>query len=78
MVTAAETAKKKADAAHAWVLTAATLLEEEQQTIATLTDEARADAVLIEPPTSKTETGGPSLSPDTADYEATVITNLHV
>jgi hypothetical protein len=59
---------------------AATLLEEEQQTVATLTDEARAAAFLSEPPppTSKTETGCPSLTPGTTDYEAAVITNLHV
>jgi hypothetical protein len=35
---------------------------------------------LIKPPpsTSKTETGDPSLAPDTTVYEAAVIANLHV
>jgi hypothetical protein len=80
MVTAADTMKKKADAARARVLAAAALLEEEQQTAAALADEACAVVFLIEPPppTSKTETGSPSLTPGTADYEAAVIANLHV
>jgi hypothetical protein len=80
MVVAAETAKKKADANRARVLAAAALLEEEQRSAATLEDEARAAAFLIEPPppTSQTETAGPSLTPGTADYEAAVITNLHI
>jgi hypothetical protein len=72
MVTAAETVKKKVDAARARVLMAVALLVEEQWTAAA--------AIMIEPPlpTSKTETGGPSLAPDTTDYEAAVIANLHV
>jgi hypothetical protein len=80
MVTAAETVKKKADAARARVLLAVALLVEEQWTAAALADEARTAAIMIEPPlpTSKTETGGPSLAPDTTDYEAAVIANLHV
>jgi hypothetical protein len=43
-------------------------------------DEAHVAAFLIEPPppTSKTETGDPSLTPDTADYEAAIIANLHI
>jgi hypothetical protein len=80
MVTAADTVKKKADAARARVLAAAALLEEEQRTAAALADEACAVVFLIEPPppTSKTETGSPSLTPGTANYEAAVIANLHV
>jgi hypothetical protein len=80
MVTAVETVNKKANAARAWVLAIAALLEEEQWTEATLRDKAHVATFLIEPPppTSKTETSCPSLTPGTADYEAAVITNLHV
>jgi hypothetical protein len=42
--------KKRYDAAHARVLTATTLLEEEQHVVVVLAKEARAMATLIEPP----------------------------
>jgi hypothetical protein len=42
--------KKKYDAAHARVLAATALLEEEQRASAILAEEARTAAALIEPP----------------------------
>jgi hypothetical protein len=78
MVTAAD-AKKKHDAACAWVLAATVLLKEEQCTAAVLAEEARTAVALIEPP-SPTSPLAPAgrAAPLDDDYEVAVIANIHV
>jgi hypothetical protein len=72
-------AKKKYDAASAWVLAAIALLEEEERMAAVLAEEAHATVALIEPP-SPTPLPAPTgrTAPLDDTYEAAVITNIHV
>jgi hypothetical protein len=77
MVAAAADAKKKYDATCARVLTATTLLEEEERAAAVLTEEARAAAALIEPPSPTPPRPQPAALLR-RDYEAPIITNIHV
>jgi hypothetical protein len=75
MVTAAD-AKKKHDAACAWVLAATALLKEEQCAAAVLAEEARTAVALIEPPSPLAPVG--RAAPLDDDYEVAVIANIHV
>jgi hypothetical protein len=78
MVTAAIDAKKRYDAASAF-LSATTLLEEEERIAAVLVKEARVAAILIETPSPTSPlapTGGAAPSDD--DYEAAIIASIHV
>jgi hypothetical protein len=79
MVVAVDEVKKKAIAVRTCVLVTAMLLEQEQHATTAL-DEVAQDVVrLIEvstPPSTTAPDG--SSSSNTDDYEATVITNLHV
>jgi hypothetical protein len=70
MVATTADAKKKYDAARTWVPAATVQLEEEQRTTVILVEEAHTVVALIEPhvPTP----------PSDDDYEAAVITNIHV
>jgi hypothetical protein len=79
MVVVAVDAKKKYDAACAWVLATTILLKEEQRTAAVLIEEARISVAMIEPP-SPTLTLAPAgrATRSDDDYEAAVITNIHV
>jgi hypothetical protein len=79
MVVATVDAKKKYDAACAWVLATTILLKEEQHTAVILIEEARISVAMIEPPSptlTLAPTGRATRSDD--DYEAAVITNIHV
>jgi hypothetical protein len=78
MVIAAADAKKKYAAAHARVLAATALLEEECAA-AVLIEEARATVALIEPP-SPTPPLAPAgrSAPSHDNYKAAIITNIHV
>jgi hypothetical protein len=79
MVAAVVDAKKRYDAARARVLTTTTLLEEEERVAAVLTEEGCTTAALIEP-SSPTPPPVPvsGATPSDDDYEAAVITNVHV
>jgi hypothetical protein len=79
MVIAATDAKKKYAAAHARVLAATALLEEEECAAAVLIEEARAAVALIEPP-SPTPPLAPAgrSAPSHDNYKAAIITNIHV
>jgi hypothetical protein len=79
MVVAVDEVKKKAIAVRTRVLVAAMLLEQEQHATAALNEVAQDVVRLIEvstPPSTTAPDG--SSSSNTDDYEATVITNLHV
>jgi hypothetical protein len=79
MVVVADKATKKVVAVHTRVLMTAVLLEQEQCTAATLDEAAWAAIRMIgapTPPSTLTLVG--SLSSNIDDYEAVVITNLHI
>jgi hypothetical protein len=79
MVAVVEEAKKKAAAARTRVLAAAVLLEEKQHAATVLDEAARAVVWLIEAPAPPSTLALDGSSSSTADnYEAAVITNLHV
>jgi hypothetical protein len=69
MVATTADAKKKYDAARTWV-PAATVQLEEQRTTVILVEEAHTVVALIEPHVP--------MPPSDDDYEAAVITNIHV
>jgi hypothetical protein len=79
MVATAAATKKQYATAHARVLTATALLEEEQRAAVILIEEAHAVVVLIEPPSPMPPpVPGSGTAPSDDDYEAAVITNAPV
>jgi hypothetical protein len=79
MVAVADDVKKRYDVTRVRVLVATALLEEEEHVATILAEEACAAAALIKPP-SPTLPPGPigHAAPSNDDYEAPVITNIHI
>jgi hypothetical protein len=79
MVATTANAIKKYDATHTRVLATTTLLEEEKRAAAVLTEEAHAAVTLIKAPTpTPPQAPASHAAPSDDDYEAAVITNIHV